>query len=51
MKLPYGYFVDSGYIGYIQNDGKYEKMLFSSESEYLAYISEEEEDDETNGGE
>lgn len=50
MKLPYGYFVDSGYIGYIQNGDKYEKMLFSSESEYLAYIAEED-DDNDNGGE
>jgi hypothetical protein len=34
---PYGYLIDSGYIGRIENESKRE---FSTEDEYLDYISD-----------
>lgn len=37
MQEPYGYPVDSGYIGYVE---RYHRMMkFATEGEYLEYIS------------
>ena len=35
---PYGYVVDSGYMGYVEREHKW--MLFETEEAYEEYISE-----------
>lgn len=35
----YGYPIDSGYVGYITEDG--DKILFATEEEYNEYVEEE----------
>ena len=35
----YGYPIDSGYVGYITDDG--DKILFATEEEYNEYVEEE----------
>ena len=42
MNEPYGYVVQSGYIGYING----RKMLFETEDAYRSYISEQNEKEE-----
>lgn len=37
-KEPYGYFVDSGYMGWV--NWYHGFMLFATEAEYLEYIDE-----------
>lgn len=39
--MPKGYFTPSGYMGYIN----YDWMLFASESDYLEYLKENEQND------
>ena len=34
-----GYLIDTGYIGYLDNQGN-QKQLFCTESEYLEYVAE-----------
>lgn len=42
MSEPYGYIVQSGYIGYVNG----RKMLFETEDAYRSYISEMNEKEE-----
>lgn len=35
--MPYGYYTQSGYQGYVASIGKY--ILFATEDDYLDYIS------------
>ena len=37
-KVPYGYYVDEGYVGYVPDLARY--ILFATENEYLDYIKE-----------
>lgn len=38
-KTPYGYLVEAGYIGFVPDMERY--MLFSTEEDYIDYISKE----------
>ena len=37
MQKPYGYPVSSGYLGWVEDLGRW--VLFSTEAEYVEYIS------------
>lgn len=39
IQTRYGYPIDSGYVGYITEDG--DKILFATEEEYNEYVEEE----------
>ena len=38
-KAPYGYLVESGYVGYVPSMARF--ILFATEQEYLEYIEGE----------
>ena len=44
MQDPKGYDVNGGYMGFVESEKKY--ILFSNESDYLDFISAEDEDEE-----
>ena len=36
IKVPYGYLIDSGYVGYVPDMAQF--ILFATEGDYLDYI-------------